>query len=64
MSGTCTSGSLCPPKTAQILTWKVVQLVGAGQLDLAQWMIDDGLEQVRFGHQLHKTIWSADAQGV
>ena len=32
--------------------------------DLAQWIIDDGLEQVRFGHQLHKAIWGADAQGV
>jgi 7-carboxy-7-deazaguanine synthase len=32
--------------------------------DLAQWMIDDGLEQVRFGHQLHKTIWGADVEGV
>ena len=31
---------------------------------LAEWMIEDGLEGVRFGHQLHKTIWGADAQGV
>ncbi|MBI1357134.1 MAG: radical SAM protein [Acidobacteria bacterium] len=31
---------------------------------LAAWMIEDGLEDVRFGHQLHKTIWGADAQGV
>ena len=32
--------------------------------DLAAWMIADGLEDVRFGHQLHKTIWGAEAQGV
>lgn len=31
---------------------------------LAQWMLDDGLEGVRFGSQLHKTIWGAEAQGV
>lgn len=32
--------------------------------ELAEWMIADGLEEVRFGHQLHKTIWGAEAQGV
>lgn len=32
--------------------------------ELAGWMIADGLEEVRFGHQLHKTIWGAEAQGV
>lgn len=31
---------------------------------LAQWMLDDGLEGVRFGSQLHKTIWGAEAHGV
>jgi 7-carboxy-7-deazaguanine synthase len=38
-----------------------------GQVDLAQmasWMIEDRLEGIRFGHQLHKTIWGADARGV
>jgi 7-carboxy-7-deazaguanine synthase len=31
---------------------------------MAQWIIDDRLDGVRFGHQLHKTIWGADAKGV
>jgi 7-carboxy-7-deazaguanine synthase len=31
---------------------------------MAQWMIDDRLDGVRFGHQLHKTIWGAEAKGV
>ena len=31
---------------------------------MAQWMIDDRLDGVRFGHQLHKTIWGAEATGV
>jgi len=31
---------------------------------LARWMLEDGLEGIRFGHQLHKSIWGADAQGV
>jgi hypothetical protein len=31
---------------------------------LAGWMIEDGLEGVRFGHQLHKTIWGTEKQGV
>ena len=38
-----------------------------GQTDLgalAQWIIDDGLENIRFGQQLHKTIWGTTAQGV
>ena len=38
-----------------------------GEIDLpqmAQWIIDDQLENVRFGSQLHKTIWGADAPGV
>jgi 7-carboxy-7-deazaguanine synthase len=38
-----------------------------GQLDLAdmaQWILDDGLENVRFGYQLHKLIWGAEARGV
>jgi 7-carboxy-7-deazaguanine synthase len=32
--------------------------------EMAQWMIDDGLNGIRFGHQLHKTIWGAEAKGV
>lgn len=38
-----------------------------GAVDLAAfagWMVEDGLEGVRFGNQLHKQIWGADAQGV
>ena len=38
-----------------------------GGIDLAEmagWMIGDGLEAVRFGSQLHKQIWGADARGV
>jgi 7-carboxy-7-deazaguanine synthase len=38
-----------------------------GQLDLAdmaKWILDDGLENVRFGYQLHKLIWGAEARGV
>jgi 7-carboxy-7-deazaguanine synthase len=38
-----------------------------GQLglpELARWMIEDGLAGVRFGSQLHKTIWGAEATGV
>jgi 7-carboxy-7-deazaguanine synthase len=38
-----------------------------GEVDLpglAEWMIADGLEDVRFGHQLHKTIWGAETPGV
>jgi 7-carboxy-7-deazaguanine synthase len=31
---------------------------------LAAWILEDGLEGVRFGHQLHKTIWGAEKQGV
>lgn len=31
---------------------------------MAQWIIDDRLDRVRFGHQLHKTIWGAEAKGV
>ena len=37
-----------------------------GQLDLrqmAEWIIADGLD-VRFGYQLHKLIWGAEARGV
>jgi 7-carboxy-7-deazaguanine synthase len=37
-----------------------------GALDLkqmAEWILADGL-QVRFGYQLHKLIWGADARGV
>lgn len=32
--------------------------------ELAAWMLADGLERVRFGHQLHKTIWGPRARGV
>jgi 7-carboxy-7-deazaguanine synthase len=38
-----------------------------GKVDLPQlagWILEDGLEQVRFGSQLHKTIWGAEARGV
>jgi 7-carboxy-7-deazaguanine synthase len=38
-----------------------------GQVDLeafASWIIRDGLDGVRFGYQLHKIIWGADAIGV
>lgn len=38
-----------------------------GNLDMqqaAEWMIAEKLEGVRFGYQLHKLIWGADAQGV
>lgn len=32
--------------------------------NLAEWIMNDGLDEVRFGHQLHKTIWGAEAKGV
>jgi hypothetical protein len=32
--------------------------------EFAQWILNDRLDDVRFGHQLHKTIWGADATGV
>lgn len=32
--------------------------------ELARWILDEGLEQVRFGSQLHKTIWGSAARGV
>jgi 7-carboxy-7-deazaguanine synthase len=38
-----------------------------GKVDLPQmaaWILEDGLEKVRFGSQLHKIIWGAQAQGV
>lgn len=38
-----------------------------GMVDLPQmaaWMLEDGLEKVRFGSQLHKVIWGAEARGV
>jgi 7-carboxy-7-deazaguanine synthase len=38
-----------------------------GKVDLpemARWMLEDGLEKVRFGSQLHKVIWGAEARGV
>ena len=38
-----------------------------GELDpkeLAEWMLRDGLAEVRLGYQLHKIIWGADARGV
>jgi 7-carboxy-7-deazaguanine synthase len=31
---------------------------------LARWMLDDDLEGIRFGSQLHKSIWGAEARGV
>ncbi len=35
-----------------------------GLPNLARWILNDGLDEVRFGHQLHKTIWGAEAKGV
>ena len=38
-----------------------------GEVDLeemAAWILEDGLENVRFGYQLHKLIWGAEAVGV
>ena len=38
-----------------------------GKVDLprmAGWILEDGLEKVRFGSQLHKVIWGAEARGV
>ena len=38
-----------------------------GEVDLermAEWILADGLENVRFGFQLHKLIWGPDARGV
>jgi 7-carboxy-7-deazaguanine synthase len=32
--------------------------------EMARWMIEDSLEGVRFGYQLHKLIWGAEARGV
>jgi 7-carboxy-7-deazaguanine synthase len=31
---------------------------------MAAWILEDGLEKVRFGSQLHKVIWGAEARGV
>jgi 7-carboxy-7-deazaguanine synthase len=31
---------------------------------MASWMIEDRIEGARFGHQLQKTIWGAEARGV
>jgi 7-carboxy-7-deazaguanine synthase len=31
---------------------------------MAAWILEDGLEKVRFGSQLHKIIWGPEAQGV
>jgi 7-carboxy-7-deazaguanine synthase len=38
-----------------------------GKVDLPQmaaWILEDGLEKVRIGSQLHKVIWGAEARGV
>jgi 7-carboxy-7-deazaguanine synthase len=38
-----------------------------GKVDLPQmaaWILEDGLERVRFGSQLHKVIWGGEARGV
>ena len=32
--------------------------------EMAGWILDDDLEGVRFGYQLHKLIWGAEAAGV
>jgi 7-carboxy-7-deazaguanine synthase len=37
---------------------------GVSLKDMARWIIEDDLEGVRFGYQLHKVIWGAEAQGV
>ena len=37
---------------------------GVSLEEMARWMIEDNLEGVRFGYQLHKVIWGAEAQGV
>lgn len=31
---------------------------------MADWMLADGMDEVRFGSQLHKQIWGAEAVGV
>lgn len=37
---------------------------GVSLQDMAKWILEDGLDGVRFGYQLHKVIWGADAEGV
>ncbi len=37
---------------------------GIDQAGMAAWMLEDRLDRVRFGSQLHKLIWGADASGV
>lgn len=37
---------------------------GVQPADLIQWMLDDGLHDVRFQLQAHKFIWPPDAKGV
>ena len=32
--------------------------------EMAAWMVEDQLDGIRFGYQLHKVIWGADAKGV
>lgn len=32
--------------------------------EMAKWMLSDGMDAVRFGSQLHKQIWGAEAVGV
>jgi 7-carboxy-7-deazaguanine synthase len=49
-------------RTAAVLFSPVHDLIDLQQM--AQWIIDDGLEEVRFGYQLHKIIWGAEAKGV
>jgi 7-carboxy-7-deazaguanine synthase len=34
---------------------------GVNLEEMARWMIEDGLDGVRFGYQLHKVIWGAEA---
>ena len=49
-------------RTAAVLFSPVHDQVDLKQM--AQWILDDGLEEVRFGYQLHKIIWGAEAKGV
>lgn len=37
---------------------------GVDLAEMARWMIEDRLEGIRFGYQLHKLIWGAAARGV
>ncbi len=49
-------------RTAAVLFSPVHDQVDLRQM--AQWILDDRLENIRFGYQLHKIIWGAEARGV